>query len=154
MTSNLRSQHFFESVKYWRPDLEVKNFPRWIDNELNGYADQDELPTYRVLNVRSYGHFISLVQQMKNAPIPPSTLPEEAHEHIQTSKIAMPISALANLSAGKEDLKEDWHPDLLRIVGGKIYERYELRQCVEGDSSLRTDRHIGYSPHQSAELCP
>ena len=102
--------------------LGSEEFSRWIDNELNGYADQDELPTYRVLNVRSYGHFISLVQQMKNAPIPPSTLPEEAHEHIQTSKIAMPISALANLSAGKEDLKEDWHPDLLRIVGGKIYE--------------------------------
>ncbi len=102
--------------------LGSEEFSRWIDNELNGYADQDELPAYRVLNVHSYGHFVGpFGRQMKNAPIPPIALPEEAREPIQTSKINMPISALANL-AGDEYSRLSWPPDLVSIVGERIYE--------------------------------
>lgn len=103
--------------------LGSEEFSRWIDNELNGYANQDELPAYRILKVRSYGHFVgSFGQQMKNAPIPSINLPEEVREYTQTSKITMAISALANLSAGEKDPGEAWLPDLLIIVGEQIYE--------------------------------
>ncbi len=103
--------------------LGSEEFARWIDNELNGYTNLDELPVYRVLNVHSYGHFVGPYgQQMKNAPIPSTTLPEEVREYAQTSKITMAISALTNLSAGKEDQKDMWLPDLFRIVGERIYE--------------------------------
>jgi hypothetical protein len=100
-----------------------EEFTRWIDNELNGYANLDDLPAYRVLNVRSYGHFVGYFgQQVKNAPIPPGALPKEIREYVQTSKINMSISALANLSGGDEDPREGWPPDVLSILGGRIYE--------------------------------
>ena len=103
--------------------LGSEEFSRWIDNELNGYANQEELPAYRMLNVRSYGHFVgSFGRQVKNAPIPSINLPEEVREYTQTSKITMPIIALANLSVGEEDPRESWLPDLLTIVGEQIYE--------------------------------
>ncbi len=102
--------------------LGSEEFSRWIDNELNGYTKLDELPSYRIFNTHSYGHFVGPFGQMKNAPIPSTTLPEKVREYAQTLKITMSISALTNLSAEQEDRKDMWLPDLLRIVGEQIYE--------------------------------
>ena len=102
--------------------LGSEEFSRWIDNELDGYADHDELPAYRILKVRSYGDFVGpFGRQLHNAPIPPSSLPKKVREPIQTSKIDMPISALANL-AGDDYSRFGWPPDLVKSVGERIYE--------------------------------
>ena len=103
--------------------LGSEEFSRWIDNELNGYENLDQLPPYRVLNVRSYGEFVGpFGRQMKNAPIPPSALPEVLREGIQTSKIGMPISTLTSLSTDETSSRLSWPPDVVSIYGGRIYE--------------------------------
>lgn len=104
--------------------LGSQEFGCWIDNELNGYADLNDLPPYRILKVRSYGHFVDNFgrHQLKNAPIPPGVLPEEIREYVQTSKLAMAISALANLAASDDDPKESWQPDVISIIGSRIYD--------------------------------
>ena len=100
-----------------------EEFARWLDNELNGYENLDQLPAYRVLNVRSYGDFVGPSgRQMKNAPIPPITLPEELREGIQTSKIRMSISTLTSLSTDETSSRVSWPPDVVSIYGGRIYE--------------------------------
>ena len=103
--------------------LGSEELSRWIDNELNGYESLDQLPSYRVLNVRSYGDFVGpFGRQMKNAPIPPGALPEELREGIQTSRISMPISTLTSLSTHESSSRLSWPPDVVSIYGERIYE--------------------------------
>ena len=103
--------------------LGSEEFSHWIDYELNGYANLDQLPAYRVLHVRSYGDFVGpFGSQMKNAPIPPSALPEVLREGIQTSKVGMPISTLTSLSTDETSSRLSWPPDVVSIYGGRIYE--------------------------------
>lgn len=103
--------------------LGSQEFGNWIDNELNGYRNLDELPPYRILRVNSYGDFVGYFgRQGKNLPIPPGSLPEEIREYTQTSKLKMAISALANLAESEDYSREAWPPDVVRIIGSKIYE--------------------------------
>ena len=97
--------------------LGSEEFSHWIDNELNGYANLDQLPAYRVLNVRSYGDFVGpFDKQIKNAPIPPSVLPKELREGIETSRIGMSVSTLTSLSTDERSgSRLSWHPDIVGI---------------------------------------
>lgn len=103
--------------------LGSQEFGDWIDNELNGYKTLDELPTYRILRVGSYGDFVGVFgRQGKNLPIPPESVPEEIREYIQTSRLTMAVSALANLAETEDASREGWPPDVVRIIGSQIYE--------------------------------
>lgn len=120
--------------------LGSKEFGRWVDNELNGYEDLDELPSYRVLRVRSYGHFVGYGHEVKNAPIAPGVLPEEIREFSETSMINMPISALASLADAGSDSRDRWPPDVVRLVGSDIYENLN---CVDAWKALPRAALIG-----------
>lgn len=103
--------------------LGSQEFSNWIDNELNGYKNLDELPSYRVFRVNSYGDFVGYFgRQGKNLPIPPGVFPEDIREYVETMKLTMSISSLASLAESEEGLREAWPPEVIRIMGAKIYE--------------------------------
>lgn len=103
--------------------LGSQEFENWIDNELNGYKNLDELPSYREFRVRSYGDFVGAFgRQGKNLPIPLEVFPEEIRDYVETMKLAMAISSLASLAEPEEGLRESWPPEVIRIMGDKIYE--------------------------------
>lgn len=54
----------------------------WVGQELSGYADDENVPTYRgPFQVRPLGHFVGgFGAEVRNAQIPPSTLPHELRE--------------------------------------------------------------------------
>lgn len=107
-----------------------KEFKLWVERELNGYASKEDLPTYRILHVESYGDFFGMFQSsLKNARIPPSSIPKEFRDFVDTSYMMQPISYYASLRRGKESssvLKAPWPADLIRSVGSKIYENMNL----------------------------
>lgn len=58
-------------------DLKNEEFKKWVDNELNGYSNEKEIPDYRKTLAYNFGDFIdSFGRQVKNAPIPTLNLPE------------------------------------------------------------------------------
>ena len=60
--------------------LRHKEFAFWVGRELSGYADSDDLPEYRRLDVMSLGHFWDhFGSAIKNAPIRVALLPESRH---------------------------------------------------------------------------
>ena len=107
-----------------------KEFKLWVERELNGYTSKEDLPTYRILHVESYGDFFGMFQSsLKNARIPPSSIPKEFRDFVDTSYMMQPISYYASLRRGKESssvLKAPWPADLIRSVGSKIYENMNL----------------------------
>lgn len=108
-----------------------KEFKLWVERELNGYPSREDLPTYRILHVESYGDFFGMFQSgLKNARIPPSCIPEEFRDFVNTSYLMDPISYYASLIKNKESssnvMKSPWPADLIATVGSKIYRDMNL----------------------------
>lgn len=103
----------------------------WIDKELNGYNQEESLPDYRIVPVHSKGNFISLRgQQLNNTIIPMSKYPEEFRKDLEYAYFSQPIASLISLleSADGGNAQEPWLPDLVALVGRKIYNRLN---CLE-----------------------
>lgn len=97
----------------------------WVDNELNGYQDASNLPPYRRLDVQSFGDFSGFAGRgLRNAPIPPSTIPEALRTRVTESKLMQPISAYSALltSSTPTNPQEYWSADLVAYVGQDIYQ--------------------------------
>lgn len=108
------------------------DFKRWIDNELSGYDDKDDLPEYRILSVNSKGHFGGAFGSgLRNADIPLLCLPEDFRESLGHSYLMQPIAAMESLVANSTSgtLQEPWNPDLVAHFGQRIYERMVCMQA-------------------------
>ncbi|AIJ46922.1 hypothetical protein O987_14030 [Comamonas testosteroni TK102] len=108
------------------------DFKRWIDSELSGYDNTDDLPEYRIFGVNSKGHFSGpFGSGLRNAHIPLSCFPEDFREILGHSYFTQPIAAMASLVAdGKSGtLQEPWNPDLVAHFGQRIYENMVCMQA-------------------------
>ena len=100
-------------------------FKQWIDNELNGYQDVADLPSYRILKVHSKGYFSGPFQSgMNNADIPLSCIDKRFHKNLKYSYFIQPIASIEALVQNDETgySQEPWNPDLVAHVGGRIYQ--------------------------------
>lgn len=102
-----------------------ESFKEWVDHELNGYNNRKDLPKYRILQTQSCGHFSGPYgREIKNAPIPPSCLPDKFREFATTSYLMSPISSYASLINTKDRInaRENWPADIVAHFGQNIYE--------------------------------
>jgi AbiTii len=99
----------------------------WVERELNGYEDAKDLPPYRILSVRSLGHFTGAFGSgLRNAPIPRSCIPEDYRHWVDVSNLMQPIRAYEDLvreGGASGSFTVPWPADLVAIVGQGIYER-------------------------------
>ena len=107
--------------------LSYTSFKQWLGFELDGYPDAESLPPYRKLIVQSQGDFSGAYRSgLKNAPIPPSCLPEAFREGISTAYFMEPISYLASVvrdvTSENNALRMPWPPDLTALVAHQIYQ--------------------------------
>ncbi len=105
--------------------LSSAEFARWVDLELNGYDHKDGLPSYRVLPVRSLGHFSGpFGSGLKNAPIPSVCIPEKYREVVTTAYAMQAISAYEDLLRKPDagSFEAPWPADVTALFGQKIYQ--------------------------------
>ena len=107
-------------------------FGTWVDNELNGYKPDDDLPQYRILGVRSKGHFLGSFRELSNADIPLMNIPEKFRESVSHAYINLPVASIAKLiedSDGRSAAQEPWLPDLVALVSTQIYQNMNCMQA-------------------------
>jgi len=107
-------------------------FKQWVEYELSGYKNKEDLPDYRILNVNSKGHFSGPFGSGINyADIPLSCIPKELRENLKHSYMFQPVAALETLVSGANtgDAQEPWNPDLVAFVGQKIYQNMNCMQA-------------------------
>lgn len=98
-----------------------ENFKNWVDQELNGYKNIDNLPDYRILSVDSKGYFSGTSRILKNADIPLLCIPEQFRETFSTAYCAEPISVYeSSLKSSKGDSIQQWPPDFVALYGKEI----------------------------------
>lgn len=110
--------------------LNHTDFKAWIEKELNGYDDTNSLPSYRILETMSKGHFSGWGGSgLRNAPIPTYCLEEKHQKYVDNVYITEGISALEDLlSKSDGTLHNPWRPQLLALYSTKFYENMN---CIE-----------------------
>lgn len=102
--------------------LGLEEFKQWVEYELNGYPNNNELPSYRILKCPSQGNFINNHIERTNAEIPSATIPKEYRDTIETVEFRESIAVLQSLCAkDKSILKRPWNPNLKEFIGSNIY---------------------------------
>lgn len=107
-------------------------FREWVDNELSGYKNIEDLPDYRILHVNSKGHFAGPFNSgMNNADIPLFCLPEKFRETMSRSNMMEPVASIEALVAKSDGgtCQEPWNPDFVAMVGQKIYQNMNCMQA-------------------------
>ena len=115
-------------LSYEVNDLE---FRKWVNSELDGYKDADNVPDYRQKRCQSYGDFVGPgYAYMNGMVLPPSCIPEQYHfitndvslrENFRTLEETL-LAALKDGGASKIN----WPGDLIVLLSDKFYQRFNL----------------------------
>ena len=84
-------------------DIENNDLKQWVEKELNGYDDSDDIPDYRILG--SLNLIYSGINggfQVKNSPLPMICLNSETFDDIKKIKIFEPIGSIQDKANNKE----------------------------------------------------
>ncbi|MBA5248974.1 MAG: hypothetical protein FE834_05495 [Gammaproteobacteria bacterium] len=107
-------------------------FKNWVEYELNGYAENDDIPKYRIMTVMCKGHFVGpFGSSLNNVEIPSRSIPEDFREGLFTSYLILPISAIESLidSSNNGTIAECWSTDITAVVGAEIYQEMNCLQA-------------------------
>ena len=118
------------------------DFKRWVDFELNGYPKDSPLPDYRIIPAIAKGYFNGYGgRALNNAPIPASRLPEKLRDFGRQVYLRQGIGTIeATIGRQNETLKSEWPPDLVAMVGRKIY---ESMSCLSAWQEFPTSALVG-----------
>lgn len=128
LNDNVKLPDLLRKCKILATRLKNDDFKNWIDSELNGYPSQNNLPSYRIIDVNAYGHLSGpFGAEMRNITIPSSCLPEKMRDWARKTYISQSISVLEDMVKGNQDnFKQVWPGDLVAMVANKIYKGYSL----------------------------
>jgi hypothetical protein len=113
--------------------LNNPEFDEWIEHELNGYENRENLPNYRILPAQIKGNFLSPQgHQLRETGIPESVLPPELEGWGYEVRLAHPISLFASLRASAKEaddheIRFPWPPALALQYGSRLYRGM---QCI------------------------
>lgn len=79
-----------------------KELVGWVNNELNGYGGDDEVPPYRVLPAQVCANFSNMAYQANAHPIPTRHLDESYRESLETVKMTQSIAVLERFIENNE----------------------------------------------------
>lgn len=69
----------------------------WINKELNGYDDSDELPEYRVLETQIMGNIVTITGRWSAHPLPVHHLEKNFREKWLEARMTQPLAVLEKL---------------------------------------------------------
>ena len=69
----------------------------WVNNELSGYPDEDNIPEYRILPAQVLVNASNMAYQVTSHPIPLEHLTEEQRESLETARMHQSLAVLEKL---------------------------------------------------------
>ncbi len=125
--------------------LKDERFREWVDSELNGYGQGDELPSYRRLRAESLGTFANAFRMIKNVSIPVSTLPKNIRKHVMHLPFVQNVRELEDLTGPNSadgTLESPWTPELV-ILASKHFKRHDGAVLVDARMQFAPNEVIG-----------
>ncbi|MEN9358727.1 MAG: hypothetical protein RL095_262 [Verrucomicrobiota bacterium] len=77
--------------------LNHDKFKDWVNSELDGYRDKENIPEYRKFRTLVLGHFIGRFQSLKDVQLPELNVPEDLRDIFFCCDLGEGISEIDNL---------------------------------------------------------
>lgn len=123
ISSTIRVADILRKCKIVAHHLGNKELANWVHKELNGYAAEDALPTYRVLAASARGTFCGpFGRRLENASIPATSLPEDFREWAEEYRCRDNVEVIEELLQSSVPIfARPWPPELYMYVMKNIY---------------------------------
>jgi len=111
--------------------LKNDRLKEWLEKELNGYGDDDELPPYRQISAQARGLFVGpFGSSLNNQPLPAGSLEENHRKFATSAMLRQPIAAydFKNFKDGAT-LSLPWPPDLTVKYQEAFFEHFTLNRA-------------------------
>jgi len=83
-------------------------FKAWVDRELDGYGEEDEVPSYRIIPARSYGTFTGLTSNINSQPLNIGVMKPEDRKVIEQLRLFQPASSYEGRPDKASDATIPW----------------------------------------------
>jgi hypothetical protein len=105
-------------------EQQVKNekFRAWLDRELDGYDQMEEVPPYRVFNCVNMGLFIGTAVRLNDQPIAIHLMEESDRKLIENVYLQQPAASYEGLPDKGADAHIPWNPILTAKYQTKFLE--------------------------------
>lgn len=95
--------------------LGQKELVGWVNNELNGYQNGEELPPYRILPSQVLVNAANMAYQVNSHPIPLGHLDDDLRKSLETSELTQSLAVLEEFANSESDSLErplpmEWVP--------------------------------------------
>jgi hypothetical protein len=109
-------------------EQQVKNekFRAWLDRELDGYDQVEELPSYRVFNCVNKGLFIGIAMRMNDQPIPIHVMEKKDRELIEKVYLQQPAASYEGRPDNSANASLPWNPILTAKYQTKFFKDEDL----------------------------
>ena len=107
---------------------QVKNekFRAWLDRELDGYDQMEELPPYRVFNCVNKGLFFGIAMRLNDQPIPVHVMEEKDRKLIEKVYLHQPAASYEGRPDTSSDAALPWNPSLTTKYQTKFFRDSDL----------------------------
>jgi hypothetical protein len=104
-------------------EQQVKNekFRAWLDRELDGYDQQNELPPYRVFNCVNKGLLIGPTARINDQPIPTHIMEEKDPKIVEKVLLHQPATSYEDRSDKSTNAALPWNPSLTAKYQTKLF---------------------------------
>lgn len=77
-----------------------KELVEWVNKELNGYVDNDELPEYRIIHTKVVGTVVNIAYRYQNFDLPTMHLEEKWRRRFTQARLGQSLGSLERLQEG------------------------------------------------------
>ncbi len=111
--------------------LKNEELKTWVNYELEGYPNKEEIPKYRILGIASYGDFQDSFGGIgKIYQIPTIALRDPFLDYATKEYLGGSIRYLAELANNKEGyVRIPWPPEICQAVGSNVYMDHSCLQA-------------------------
>ena len=109
-------------------ELKNEKLKAWVEGELNGYKETDEVPEYRRAYLHSKGNFSGpMGAWIPQRPLPMMILGEEHRKVLEPRLLLEPIASYEMFGSKTEGRAVfNWPPDLIVMYQGEFIRGYAL----------------------------
>lgn len=109
--------------------LDEGELKQWVANELNGYPDSLNLPSYRVLYLTVMGNFTNGYMRYSNQPLPIISLEKRLREKLEIAHLTQSIAVIEEWSKNDSDLTQVIQPEFYSRLSKGLAGGYEVERA-------------------------
>ncbi|MDB5975063.1 MAG: response regulator receiver protein [Nevskia sp.] len=107
-----------------------KELVEWVNHELNGYEDKDNLPAYRILPAQVLANMANPAYQVNSHPIPLMHLDSEYRESLQNAPMHQSLAVLEQfLSKAENHLESPIPMEANPLLGRSLGNGYRIQRA-------------------------